>query len=191
MRRRNFERAASLFKTYIEVSDDPEKKSKASEMLKRLGEQGYLDNLFKEAYDFIRMGEEEKGLAKAREFIERHPSVWNGWFLVGWACRRLGRWDEGRKAFEKAVSLGAEGADALNELSICLLELDKFGEARRALEKALRIEPENVKVIVNLGALAFRQDKREEAAAFFRTALEIDPEDETAKKWLAQACPEA
>jgi len=186
MRRRNFERAASLLETYVKVGDDDEKKARAREILHKLGEQGYLDNLFKEAYDFIRLGDEEKGLAKARQFIERHPEVWNGWFLVGWASRRLARWQEGREAFEKAVSLGAEGTDALNELSICLLELGEIGEARRALERALRVEPENVKIISNLGAVALRQGRRSEAAGFFRAALEIDPQDPAAKGWLEQ-----
>jgi tetratricopeptide (TPR) repeat protein len=185
MRRRNFDRAVSLFKTYIKIGDDEEKKARAREIAQKLGEQGYLDNLFKEAYDFIRLGDEQKGLEKANEFIERHPEVWNGWFLVGWANRRLGRWEEGREAFEKAVALGAEGIDALNELSICLLEMGQIVEARRALEKALRVEPENVKIITNLGAIAIRQGKRSEAAGFFRTALEIDPDDPTAKNWLA------
>ncbi len=187
MRRRNFERASSLFATYMEIGDDPAKRAKAAEIKQRLGERGYLDNLFKEAYDFIHLGEEEKGLQKAREFIERHPTVWNGWFLIGWACRRLGRWDEGRQAFEKSIELGSEGADAYNELSICLLELGQGAQARRALEKALRIEPENVKVIVNLGVLALGQGKSAEAAGFFRTALELEPEDEDARTWLEKA----
>jgi tetratricopeptide (TPR) repeat protein len=186
LRRRNFERAASLLETYVKVGDDEGKIERAREVLQKIGEQGYLDNLFKEAFDFIRLGEEEKGLAKAEEFIERHPNVWNGWFLVGWANRRLGRWDEGRDAFEKALALGAEGVDSLNELSICLLELGRLGEARKALERALRLEPENVKVIVNLGALAVRQDRTREAVGFFRSALEVDPEDPAAKAWLAR-----
>jgi len=190
LRRRNFERAASLLETYVKVADDEDKIAKAKEVLRKLGEQGYLDNLFKEAFDFIKLGEEEKGLAKAREFIGRHPKVWNGWFLVGWANRRLGRWEEGREAFEKALALGAEGADALNELSICLLELGRLVEARKALERALSIEPENVKVIVNLGALAARQDRPREAVGFFRAALEIDPEDPAAKAWIAKISAE-
>ena len=184
LRRRNFDRASSLFETYIKVGDDEDKKARAKEILQKLGEQGYLDNLFKEAFDFIRLGEEERGLAKAAEFIKVHPEVWNGYFLVGWANRRLGHWEEGRAAFEKALALGAEGVDSLNELSICLLELGRIPEARRALERALRVEPENVKVIVNLGALAVRQDKNREAAGFFRTALDIDPSDPAAKSWL-------
>jgi tetratricopeptide (TPR) repeat protein len=187
MRRRNFERASSLFTTYVEIGDDEDKKARATEILRKLRERGYLDNLFKESYDFIRLGEEEKGLAKAREFIERYPEVWNGWFLVGWACRRLGRWEDGREAFEKALSKGAEGADSLNELSICLLELGRVDEARRALERALRVEPENVKVITNLGAVALRQGRRAEAVGFFRAALEIEPDDPAARGWLERA----
>jgi tetratricopeptide (TPR) repeat protein len=184
MRRRNFERAASLLETYVKVGDDEDKVARAKEVLEKLGQQGYLDNLFKEAFDFIRLGEEAKGLEKAEEFIAEHPNVWNGWFLVGWAHRRLGRWEEGREAFEKALALGAEGVDSLNELSICLLELGRVSEARRALERALKLEPENVKVIVNLGAIAVRQDQPREAAGFFRVALEIDPSDPAAKSWL-------
>jgi tetratricopeptide (TPR) repeat protein len=190
LRRRNFERAASLFETYAKIGDDEDKLARAKEILQKLGEQGYLDNLFKEAFDFIRMGEEEQGLAKAREFIAEHPEVWNGHFLVGWASRRLGRWEEGVAAFEKALALGAEGVDSLNELSICLLELGRLDESRKALERALRIEPENVKVIVNLGVLAARQERPREAAGFFRTALEIDPDDPAAKAWLAKVAAE-
>jgi tetratricopeptide (TPR) repeat protein len=184
LRRRNFERASSLLETYVKIADDEDKKARAKEVLGKLAEQGYLDNLFKESFDFIKMGEEEKGLEKAKLFIEKHPKVWNGHFLVGWACRRLGRWEEGREAFEKALALGAEGADSLNELSICLLELGRIDESRKSLEKALRVEPENVKVIVNLGTIALRQGKQREAEGFFRTALDIDPEDPAAKLWL-------
>ena len=191
MRRRNFDRAASLFETYLKVSDDDEKKARAREVLDMLGKQGYLDNLFKEAFDFIKLGEEEKGLAKAKEFIERHPAVWNGWFLVGWANRRLGRWDEGRDAFERAIALGADGVDSLNELSICLLELGRIPEARRALERALNAENENVKVMVNLGAIAVRQDRLDEALGFFRAALDIDPSDPAATSWIARLEAEA
>jgi tetratricopeptide (TPR) repeat protein len=191
LRRRNYDRAASLLETYVKVGEDDEKKERASEVLKKLRRQGYLDNLFKEAFDFIRLGEEEKGLAKAREFIERHPTVWNGWFLAGWAHRRLGRWEEGRAAFERALALGAEDVDSLNELSICLLELGRIPEARRALERALRLEGENVKIIVNLGAIAVRQDRLGEAAGFFRAALEIDPSDPAAKSWLERIESEA
>ncbi len=184
LRRRNYERAMSLFETYQKIGEDEERKARAADIVKTLSSQGLLDQLFKEAYDFIRLGKEEEGLEKARAFLEKNPRVWNGWFLLGWGARRLGRWEDGRLAFEKALELGAEGTDVLNELSICLLELGRLEEAKRALEKALRAEPENVKIITNLGAVALKRGRRDEAAGFFRTALELEPEDAAARRWL-------
>jgi tetratricopeptide (TPR) repeat protein len=186
LRRQNYSRAHSLFATYLKIGDDEDKKTRAEEISRTIEESGYLDNLFKEAFDFIKLGEEEQGLEKAREFVTRHPEVWNGWFLIGWACRRLSRWEHARDAFKKAVELGADGVDALNELSICHMELGDYGAARRVLEKALRIEGDNVKVITNLGVVALRAGKRGEAAGFFRTALDLEPEDPVAASWLAQ-----
>lgn len=186
LRRQNYSRAHSLFATYLKIGEDEDKKTRAAEISRTIEDSGYLDNLFKEAFDFIRMGEEEKGLDKAREFVTRHPEVWNGWFLIGWACRRLSRWENARDAFQKAVELGADGVDALNELSICHMELGDYAAARRALEKALRIEGDNVKVITNLGVVSLRAGKVDEASGFFRTALDLEPEDPVAAGWLAQ-----
>ncbi len=129
---------------------------------------GYLDTVFKEAYDFIQMGKEEKGLERAQQFVDKYPDVWNGWFLVGWANRRMGRWAEGERAFHTALEKGAEGADVYNELSICEMELGKLDAAKSDLERALRMEPENVKIIVNLGALAYRQGRTKRPRAFLR-----------------------
>jgi tetratricopeptide (TPR) repeat protein len=186
LRRKNYERASSLFETYSRIGENQEHCDRAREIVKRLEGQGYLDELFKEAYDFIRLGREAEGLEKARLFLERNPMVWNAWFLTGWALRRQRRWEEGRLAFEKAIELGAEGTDVYNELSICLLELDRVAEARRNLEIALGEEPENVKIITNLGAIALRQGRASEAAGFFRAALEIEPDDAAAAGWLAE-----
>ena len=198
LRSKNWEKAASLLETYVRIGAPGEKRDKAEAVVKNLRDRGYLDELFKEAYDFIRLGKEAEGLEKAERFLAENPRVWNAWFLKGWALRRLSRWDEARLAFERALELGVESdarsqgeegmplGDVYNELSICLLELDRVDEARGALEKALTREPENVKIITNLGVVAFRQGKRSEAAGFFRTALEIEPEDKTAASWLSK-----
>jgi tetratricopeptide (TPR) repeat protein len=184
IRTRSFERAASLLTSFISLSDDEERIGKARQVLKKLEDLGYLDTKFKEAFDFIRMGQEEKGLERAMEFVGKYPAVWNGWFLVGWAHRRLGEWEKGKEAFSRAIELGSRESDTFNEYSICQMETGDLAGARKSLEEALRIEPENVKIIVNLGALAFRQGREEEAKGFFQTALDVDPEDELAMEWL-------
>lgn len=182
-----YDRALSLFTTFIGLSEDEEKISSAKRAIKKLEELGYLDATFKEAYDFIRMGDEEKGLEKALAFVERHPKVWNGWFLAGWAYRKSGAWEKGAEAFQKAILLGSREADTFNELSLCQIEMGHLDEARKSLERALAAEPENVKIIVNLGALALKRGKKGEALGFFRSALEIDPNDDLARQWIEKS----
>jgi len=186
IKKRNFDRAVSLLTSYIGLEDDREKVEKAKSILAKLQDFGLLDRTFKEAYDFIQLGQEEKGLKKAREFVSLHPEVWNGWFLVGWALRRLGRWREGADAFKKAIELNSGDTDSFNELALCQTELGELGAAKISLEKALRLEPENVKIIVNLGALSHKMGKAGEARGFFMSALEFDPDDALARDWLAR-----
>jgi tetratricopeptide (TPR) repeat protein len=181
---RNYERARELFDGYLKVGDEERKLANSRESIATLDRQGLLDEAFKQAYDFIGMGQEERGIEKAREFLAIRPDVWNAWFLVGWGLRRLGRYRDAIAPFERAIELEKAQADVYNELSICYMETGRLADARKALEKAFRLEPENTKILSNLGVLAARQGNVEEAAGFFRTALEIDPGDEIAAKLL-------
>ena len=185
MKRRNFAKAKKCFARYVKIGEEPKKRSKAAGIVKEIESRDLDDSVFREAYDFIRMGEEEKGIGQAKEFLARHPGVWNGWFLLGWGLRRLERWDDAIEAFRKASELGGEGSDVRNELAICLMETGDLSGARKELEKALRLENDNLKVISNLGVVALRSGRNEEAAAFFRTVLELSPEDPIAKSYLA------
>jgi tetratricopeptide (TPR) repeat protein len=184
MKRRNFAKAKESFSRYTRTGTDQRKKAKAASIIREIDARDLDDAVFREAYDFIRMGEEEKGISKARDFLSRHAGVWNGWFLLGWGLRRLERWEDAAEAFRTAAELGGDGCDVRNELAICLMETGDLAGARRELEKALRAENDNVKVISNLGVLALRSGNRQEAAAFFRTVLELEPDDPVAARYL-------
>ena len=188
MSRRDFERAKECFSMYVsmDITEDlpPEKIKEAEKIIKDISGQGMDDPGFREAYDLINRGQDEQGLVKIRDFIERHPKVRNGWFLLGWALRKLGRFKDAMESFRKAVELGGTDIDTQNEIAICLMELGEYGSARKELEIALREDPENIKIISNLGVLALKQGKKTEAEAFFRTVLELDPRDPLASKLL-------
>lgn len=186
LKQRNYEKARELLSRYLPVADSPRKKAKAQRIIKEIADRSLDDQVFKEAYDFIRLGEETKGIEKIRQFLTRHPEVWNGWFLLGWGLRRLERWDDAALAFQKALELGGDGCDTRNELALCLIEQGNLTEARKQLEQALHLEPENTKVISNLGILAMKQGKNAEAEGFFRTVLEYDSEDPLALEMLSQ-----
>lgn len=181
---RNFERAAEHLKTYVAEGGDAEKVDAARKAVSEIESQKLLDTMFKEAYDYIRMGREDDGIEKVKEFLETYPNVWNAWFLLGWGYRRTGRYEEGRRAFERALEKGPRQPDTLNELAICLMELGENEDSQAALLEALRMEPDNVKIISNLGILALKRGDFEEARAYFESALEFDPDDPIAQQYL-------
>ena len=188
MQRRDFGRAKDCFSRYVSAGDEPGisagKKKQAQKIIRDISGQGLDDDSYREAYDYVSRGDDEKGLSVIREFIERHPRVWNGWFVLGWALRKLGRYGDALEAFGKVTELGGASGDTRNEMAICLMEQGDLKGARKELETALRDEPENIKVISNMGVLAMKAGNTDEAAAFFRTVLELDKDDPLARHFL-------
>ena len=190
---RNFGRAKECFSHYVglakEEGDIPgdfpkEKIQQAEKIIRDINSQG-LDNIsFQEAYDLINNGQDQEGLIKIREFLEKHPRVRNGWFVLGWALRKLGRFADALESFKKAIELGGTDTDTQNEIAICHIELGDLKAAQRELEQALMEDPESVKIISNLGVLALKRGDKKEAEAFFRTVLSMDGDDPVAKKYL-------
>ena len=191
---KNFERAKECFSEYISlVKPDGEnlppgvtleKIQQAEKIVQDISVQGLDDENFREAYLLINQGKDNEGLARIRDFIEKHPKVRNGWFILGWALRKLGRYNDALESFKKAIELGGTDSDTQNEIAICCMELGDLKTAQKELETALRKDPENLKIISNLGVLALKRGSIMEAKAFFRTVLELDPEDPLAKQYL-------
>jgi Flp pilus assembly protein TadD len=184
LKQRNYSSAREHLEAYQTSGEDEEKKQEAARIVREIDSQNLLDTLFKEAYDFILMGREEDGVERIRKFLESHPEVWNGWFLLGWGLRRLGQFQEAAKAFDRALETGPRQTDTLNELAICAMELGELEKARILLVEALTDEPENTKIISNLGIVALKSDDFEEAEAYFRAVLEISPDDKVAQAYL-------
>ncbi|MDR2073402.1 MAG: tetratricopeptide repeat protein [Spirochaetaceae bacterium] len=197
-RRGDYRRAADCLAAYLNTEDpdisppedqmqDPESQREgrvmARELLAEIRNSGLDDEAFRGALELIRKGEEEKGIRRAREFLERRPGAGKGWFVLGWGLRRLSRWEDGRACFEKALELGCDNPDARNELAICLMEEGHVDRAEEELKKALQLDPHNVKIISNLGVLALKRGRDAEAEAFFRAALELNGEDPVVRAW--------
>lgn len=181
----NIPKAKQHFTIFLtHAAESSEKTEQIRQVLQEIDTKRQDDLLFNEAFDFIKMGQEERGIERIRYFIERNPDVWNAWFLLGWGLRKTGKYDEAKAAFEKSLELNAVHPDTLNELAICNLELEEYSEAKQHLEKALKIEPENSKIISNLGILALKQGDPQLARRFFLTVLEIDPNDPLAPQYI-------
>lgn len=194
LRIRNFSRGKNCLETYLTLTADYSeeelgengkyKRERAKKVVDDITSRNLDDELFKTAYDYISMGQEEKGLEAIREFIEKNPEVWNAWFMLGWALRRLERYEDAKQAFEEAIALGGTKCDTYNELAICCMELNLFEESRKNLAQALQLEPENTKIMSNLGFLALKEGDVSLARQYFTTVLEFDPDDQIVKTAL-------
>jgi Flp pilus assembly protein TadD len=185
MDRGDFARARDLLAACAELPDGGGgKAARAEAAVREIDRSGIADARFREALALVRGGREEDGMAALRDFIEERPDVWNGWFALGWALRRLRRWADAAAALRKAMELGGARAETRNELAICLMETGDPEGARRELEAALREDCEDARTVSNLGVVSMRLGKPGEAAAFFRAALDLDPEDPVASECL-------
>jgi len=197
LKKHNYREAKSCFETYLALTCDLKdedigengiyKKNRAQEMLDEINNRNMEDDHFIAAHDLINQGKEAEALDEIRKFLEKNPNVWNAWFMLGWALRRMGRFADAQQAFEKTLTVeGGQTADTYNELSICYMEQNDTDKARMVLEKALALEPENTKIISNLGYLALKEGNTSEACAYFQTVLEYDPNDKIALAELAR-----
>ncbi len=194
LKQKNFSRAKECFETYVTLTENfteeqlgkngDYKRERAKEIVSDIEKRNLDDELFKTAYDFISIGEEEKGLEAIRSFIEKNPTVWNAWFMLGWALRRLERWEDAKAALEQALQCEGANTDTYNELAICLTELGDFNGAKSYLTKAMQLESENTKIMSNLGYIALKEGNIEEARLFFLAVLEFDPNDKIAQEML-------
>ena len=209
LRRSDHERALQLFERYldetyegdesedIEVGEDSEdsdeehnqtqeRRAQAQKIVEEIRTRELDDTLFKEAFDFVKLGREDDAIDRIQRFIEKHPDVWNAWFVLGWAQRRKSLYTEGRASFEKAIELGGGNPDTLNELAICLMESGDLSESLNRLQEALSVEPENTKVMSNIGIVLLKQGDPNSALQFFHSVLEYDPNDPVALEYLKQ-----
>ena len=196
LRQKNYSKGKDCFETYLSLvsgQDDDKlsenekyKKERAKEILEDISSRNLDDELFKSAFDLISMGQEEKGLEKIKGFIEKNPKIWNAWFMLGWALRRLERYEDAKSAFNEALVLGGNNCDTYNELAICCMETGDYDGCRKNLHTALQLDPENTKIMSNLGFLAKKEGDYSSARQYFTAVLEYDPDDVIAQNALAE-----
>lgn len=196
LKKRDFGRTRECFETFLKLADTNEtpdmakqsqyKIKRAREILTDINNQNLDNELFKGAYEAINNNDEEQALVLIHKFLEKNPKVWNAWFMLGWALRKLERWSTAKDAFEQCLECGGDNVDTLNELSLCLIELDDYESAYTYLMDAMKKEPENTKVMSNLGMLFLREGKYTEASHYFNAVLAFDSDDKIALAALAQ-----
>jgi len=107
---------------------------------------------------------------------EPEPATAIDWFERG--CRLDGRpetFDEAIAAYERALALDPELADAHCNLGAIHHQRDRRDRARACYERALACQPGHVESHLNLAAIDEEDERLEAALAHYRAALRSDP----------------
>lgn len=180
----NGELAKDYFERFVEVASDGPKKDQILKLLEDIQEKNEDNRIMMEAFDAIQLGNNEQAIELMNSFVEKNPSVWNAWFLKGWAHRRLGQYEEGKQAFLSCLNLGETSADIYNELAICTLETGDRELAKQYLSIALDSEEQNIKILTNLAFLLLHDGEYSEARALLEHARAIDDQDPGVRQLL-------
>ena len=198
LKQNNYREAKDCFDSYITLTcETPDeelgeegiyKKERAQEILNNISKTNMDDVHFQKAYELISKGKEKEGMDEILYFIKNNPKVWNAWFMLGWALRKIERFTDAKNAFEESLKCpeGDKNAETYNELALCLLQEKDFDGAEKNMMKSFELDPENTKVISNLGYLALARGDKEMAQKYFTTVLEYAPNDAIAASELAK-----
>ena len=184
LKNHNSAKTLEHFIQFINLAPTDDRSPQVNEIIDHLNVQDNDDQLFAEAFDLIQLGKESEAITIVEEFLQRNPTVWNAWFLKGWALRRISDYSNGKSSLEKCLIYEKNNVDVYNELAICCMETGNFNDAENHLKKALSIEPGNIKIISNFGVMNLKKGSKSEALRYFQTALEFNPEDNVAAQYI-------
>ena len=97
--------------------------------------------------------------------------------LMGASAAQLGKLDEAVLAFQKALSIKPNDAQAYYNMGNALKDQEKLEEAIDAYRKALSIKPDYADAYVNMGNVLTDQEKLEDAIEAYNRALSNEPDN--------------
>jgi tetratricopeptide (TPR) repeat protein len=126
-------------------------------------------------------------IKKAKTAVKDRRATAGDYFRLGLAYNRAGMAEKAADAFNKAVSLKPDYAEAYHGLGVSYARAGRYEEAVEALETAVGLKPGLAEAHGNLGFLYDHLGRPEEAAEAFREALRLKPDYAEAHNGLGVA----
>ena len=115
-----------------------------------------------------------------RDTIAKNPTAWLAHYNLGVILATNGRFSDATAAYETALRLKPDYAEALGNLGIVLMQQGRTGEAVSRWRAAIRCRPDHVDSLNNLGAAYAQQGDLRHAALYFSLVLMLKPNDSEA-----------
>ncbi len=108
----------------------------------------------------------------------RPYSEWTPYYYRGVALERLGRWEESKSEFRRALTYSGENPYVLNYLGYTLADKnEELEEARDLIANAVEQMPDNGAFVDSLGWVLFKLGEYEEAVEQMEKAIQLEPHD--------------
>lgn len=182
----NLQEAKEYAERYLDVAEESERKEEMKKMLSEISFKLENSDAISEAYDFITLNKPEKALPIIEKFLEANPTIWNGYFLKGWALRIKKDYEEAKKCFLECLKLGESNAEIYNELSICELEGGDKELAKAYLETACDLDETNLTTTTNLAYIYLADCEYDEAREYLERARFLAKDDKFVKGLIAE-----
>lgn len=118
----------------------------------------------------------QQGLQLANPRVEMRGDESLTWTNIG----DLNRHTEGIRAFQEAIRMQPDFADAWFNLGLAHAQYHQFIEAARAFRETVRLQPERVAAWINLGAALAQVQRYSEVIEAFREAVRLKADDASA-----------
>ena len=109
------------------------------------------------------------------------PGHFEGWFNLGLAHQKSGRWEQAVEAYEEAARLRPQSCEAYTNLGIVREQMGEMNGARAAYDRAIQANPDSLAPIWNVALLLEHGGKLEEAERWYKLVLEKAPKEEEAR----------
>ena len=118
----------------------------------------------------------QQALSEVKRLLEQFSNSTTLYNIKGAITADLGQLDVAIEAYNKALAIKPDYADAYNNMGNALKEQGKLEEAIEAYNKALAIKPDYAEPYKNMGNALQEQGKPEEAIEAYNKALTIKPD---------------
>ena len=116
-----------------------------------------------------------KALTQGSQLLKEFPNSINLYNIIGTTNKSLGKLEEAIDAYNKAILLKPDFAEAHYNIGNTLKKQGKLEEATEAFRKALDIKPDYAEVYINMGNALQGQGKLDEAIKAYNKVISLKP----------------
>jgi tetratricopeptide (TPR) repeat protein len=138
--------------------------------------QNPAEEIVNELVNLYNQGDLSVVVDKAQVLTEQYPKAFIVWNILGLATSQIGMLDEAIRAYNQAIKLKPDYADAYINMGVILKAQGKLAQAIEAYKKSITIDPNYVEAFINMGNALQDQGKLDKAIEAYNKAILLKPD---------------